>query len=80
MKKRRNRPPNGTEDNSDGWISFKRCAFSLFGLFTGFAPLYWVVVRDREWSTGMTIGCVLGAGFVVFGLFGSRKLISKADF
>ena len=69
-----------SEKNSDGWIFFKRCVFSALGLFFGFTPLYWVLVRDRAWSTGMTILCVIGAGFFALGLFGSRKLISKADF
>ena len=71
---------NVSEENSDGWIFFKRCVFSAVGLFSGFTPLYWVLVRDREWSTGMTILCIIGAGFFALGLFGTRKLISKADF
>jgi hypothetical protein len=68
------------EGNSDGWILLKRCVFSAFGFFLVSTPLFWALVRDREWSTGMTIMFVIGAGFLAFGLFGSRKLVNKADF
>jgi len=67
------------EPDSDGWILFKRCVFCAIGVAAVAAPLFWVLVRDREWSLGMTVMCVLGAGFLALGLFGSRRLVSKAD-
>jgi len=69
-----------SEENSDGWIFVKRCVFFAVGLFFAFTPLYWVLAQAREWSTGMTILSVIGAGFCALGLLGNRKLVGKADF
>jgi hypothetical protein len=69
-----------SQEYSGGWIFFKRCVFCAVGLFFTATPLFWVFVRDREWSTGMTVLCIIGAGFFALGLLGSRKLISKPDF
>jgi hypothetical protein len=68
------------EPASDGWILFKRFAFCAIGLFFGaVAPAYWVLIRGRDWDLGATMVCVIGAGFFLLGLFGSRKLVDAAD-
>jgi hypothetical protein len=77
---RMRRRADASGEDTDGWILFKRCLFCAVGLFSGLSPLYWILARDYEWSSGMTIACVIGAAFFALGLFGSRKWISKADF
>jgi hypothetical protein len=67
------------EQVSDSWILFKRWVFCAIGVFAVAAPIFWVYFRDREWSTGMTVSCILGAGFFALGLFGSRRMINEAD-
>jgi hypothetical protein len=82
MKRRRQktkRKANGAQPDGDGWILFKRWLFCGIGFFFAATPVYWVSERDREWSLGMTIMCVLGAGFFALGMFGSRRLVDEAD-
>jgi hypothetical protein len=67
------------EKVSDSWILFKRWVFCTFGVFAVAAPIFWVLFHDREWSIGMTVSCILGAGFFALGLFGSRRVINEAD-
>jgi hypothetical protein len=43
------------------------------------APLHEALERDREWSVGMMIMCVIGVAFFVLGMFGSRRLVDAAD-
>ncbi len=77
----RRKKPEGdrTELNSDGWILFKRCVLCAIGVLAAAIPLFWALVRDREWSIGMTIMCVIGAAFFALGMFGSRRSVSEAD-
>jgi hypothetical protein len=79
VRQSKKRKANLPKPESDGWILFKRCVFSAIGGTALAAPLFWVLVRDREWSSGMTVMCVLGAGFLALGLFGSRRVVSEAD-
>ena len=82
MKRRRKQAKarsNRTQPDSDGWILFKRWAFCGIGIFFAGAPIYWAVERDREWSLGMTIVCIIGVGFFALGMFGSRRTVDEAD-
>ena len=70
---------NAAQPSSDGWVLFKRFIFCGFGILFMAAPVHWTLERDREWSVGMTIMCVIGVGFFALGMFGSRRWVDNAD-